>query len=109
VKYGVEKAKNIDAERLAFIRLKLYKIEPIYQMLFREKAQLSHEINTLMQTWPQPTSKAELNNALQGNYHLPKAKFFTKFSDHRCQKIGSTWEEFVATYPTPVEPVVEEP
>jgi hypothetical protein len=104
VKYGVVNAQNIDEERRAVIRLKLFKIEPIDAMLFQEKRQLSHEINTLMSTWPQPKTKIELNNALTGDYHIPKAKFFTKFSDHRCQKIGSTWEEFVATYPTPVEP-----
>ena len=113
IKYGVSKAKNILVARKKEIGAALFKVQHIDDMLYREKRQLIHEINTLMTTWPQPATKNALNTALQGDYHLSKTLFFAKFSDHRCQKLGSTWAEFVGTYPTPVEPspepIIEEP
>lgn len=104
IKYGVINALNIIVARKKIIGAALFKVQYIDDMLYREKRNLICEIDTIMSTWPQPKTKIALDNAIQGTYYIPKSKFFTKYSDHRCNKIGATWGDFVATYPAPVEP-----
>jgi hypothetical protein len=102
--YVLKNVTGITTARKKKIASRLWQVENIDKLLFRQKRQIIHEIDTIMTTWPQPKTKTELNNAITGTYYLSKATFFTKYSNYRCQKIGSTWPEFVSTYEPPIDP-----
>jgi hypothetical protein len=98
----------IPNDRKKEIHSKLWQVENIDKNLFQQKKQLMQEVDTIMTTWPQPTSKTALNNALQGIYYLNKNKMYDKYSRYRCKKTATdtapTFAEFASTYPTLIEP-----